>query len=122
MKLSPEITGAWQCACGNCTDFVGTDAHGYGGPKMCPGYDDGGYESSGNICPTSGDAETCYCETELTQPFSVIYGEGGTYEQGDIDYERYEGGGDDSEIGDYTRINCAACGGLIWEDENAKPI
>jgi ribosomal protein S27E len=113
---SPEITGVWECKtpdCGNKTNFVGIDAHGYGGPDEC--------ENPGD-CPNRGamTADCCGCETELVQPFSVMYGEGGSWEQGDLDYERYEGGGDDSEIGEYTKIVCADCGHTLWKEGAAN--
>lgn len=117
---SPEITGAWLCACGNKTEFVGVDARGYGGPDCCEGSETlGGIALMTSACPNDYLNEgVCLCETELTQEFTVLYDDDG--KPTDYDYQSYEGGGSDGEIGEYTKIVCAECGATLWEEEGAQ--
>ena len=97
-QVSPEKTRLYMCgACGNVATFVGYDAHGF------PGDD----------CDC-GEAD-CICEATLRQPFEVVsHDQNGRAER--IRYDEFEGGGPDSEIGSYTKIECGVCGAAIWEE------
>lgn len=91
--ISPEETGQYTCPeCGNTREFTGYDDRGNPGPDEC----------------TCGRTE-CICNTTLTQSFTVVEG-------ADIRYQAFKGGGRGTEIGPYTRIQCAACGALIWTE------
>jgi hypothetical protein len=94
---SPEETGRYACACGNTCEFIG--------------YDDRGYPGHGD-CRCG--KESCECEVTLMQHFTAR-------EDGSIDYDAFEGGGVDAEIGMYTRIQCAVCGAFIWTENTAHP-
>ncbi len=93
MPKSPEITGNFKCSdCGNAAEFIGHDDHGYPGDAC----------ECGKV--------VCECHVTLRQPFRVLRGE--------VVYEAFTGGGCNSEIGAYDRIQCARCGAQIWP---AKP-
>ena len=96
---SPEVTRQWKCPnCSNRTDFVGYDEAGYPGADCtCGAYEEG-----------LGD---CICAVELQQPFTVDKDTGEL-----LDYEAHDGGYD-SEIGEYTRIECRECLTEIWQQE-----
>ena len=89
---SPEVTRDYRCPyCGNTERFIGYDAHGF----------------PGEACTCEQDL--CVCEVTLRQAFTVISGE--------ERYQAFEGGGFNAEIGAYTRIECAECGQVIWQEE-----
>lgn len=91
---SPEQTGVFECACGNQEEFVGYDERGFPGKECVCGQD------------------VCICEVELRQVLRIVDGE--------PLYEAFTGGGLFSEIGLYTRIECARCGATIWQGEAAS--
>jgi hypothetical protein len=85
IQLSPEQTGIYQCPiCPENRAFIGYDKHGFPGDDCECGQ------------------EECICEVTLKQPFVVM-------ESGEINYQAFEGGGANSDIGIYTSINCANC-------------
>lgn len=56
--------------------------------------------------------ETQDFRCDLTQPFSVVR----TTASPVVMYEELTGGGEDAEIGPYTRIRCAVCRRFIYAD------
>lgn len=89
---SPESTGIYRCpACPNRERFIG--------------YDDKGFPGDNCKC----DQDPCTCEVTLAQPFEII--------NGIPVYDAFTGGGNNSEISEYTRIECAACGHEIYREE-----
>lgn len=103
---SPEDTGIYQCpACPNKRDFIGINVKGFGGPSMCEcGACD--YEN-----PQRAEDGLCVCDTELRQPFHVS--------SAGVEHEAFTGGGTDAEIGQYTHIDCVACGATVWTESEA---
>lgn len=92
----------FECTvCGNTREFVGIDDHGYGGPDECE-------------CERP-HSDACICETVLTQPFNIT----GVDTDGSplIDYHAFTGGGNNAEIGSYTRIDCGKCGQRLWQED-----
>ena len=98
-RKSPEETGEYRCEkCGNVEEFIGFDDRGYPGAECeCGAYDD-----------DSEEGKECTCLVTLEQPFLVE-------PDGEVIYEVHSGGYD-SEIGNYTRIQCAKCGNMLWEE------
>jgi DNA-directed RNA polymerase subunit RPC12/RpoP len=108
---SPEETGYYICYdCGNLTDFIGHDDHGYPGDECECGHaeDDGAFPE-------------CRCAVTLSQPFTVLRELGEPIETPclDVSYEAFVGGGCDAEISQYDRIECAHCGAQVWTGERA---
>lgn len=94
---SPEVTKDYRCPnCGNTERFIGYDTHGF----------------PGKACECGQDP--CVCEVTLRQAFTVIAGE--------ERYQAFEGGGCNAEIGAYTRIECAECGQVIWQEEASNVV
>lgn len=96
---------AWRCAgCGNRNEWIGYDDEGYGGPSECE-------------C-TAGETDdaACTCTTTLRQHFSFPPLSEAQNPMPHAAYDAHTGGGDDAEIGDYTRIQCAECGAWLWCD------
>ena len=86
---SPEVTGQLLLpCCGNTEQFIGHDDHGYPGDAC----------ECGKV--------VCECQASLRQPFRVLRGE--------VVYEAFTGGGCNSEIGAYDRIQCGRCEAQIW--------
>jgi hypothetical protein len=108
LNASPENA---ECPCGNRTKFIGHDDHGYGGPEMCAC----GAADHNDTAESTPDLRVCSCETTLSQPYTVRRAEDGSVIE--FDYQSFEGGGFDAEIGNYTRIDCAACGKEVYRDE-----
>lgn len=111
---SPEETGLYTCKrCGNRERFHGTDHNGTAGEIDC---DD---------CERRG-LDFCECPTILYQDFRVdpddsdeerqVTDDRGIHINVNIDYDSHEGGGSGAEIGSYTRIECAECYALLWQD------
>lgn len=107
-EQSPEKTGRYECQhCGNRERFTGHDDRGYPGKE---------WEDHDAGCPLDCDdpepGAYCTCEVTLSQPFTVDA-------DGEIDYDRHEGGASGAEIGSYTRIDCGVCGLNIWTESPA---
>jgi hypothetical protein len=99
---SPEETGIYACSkCGNDRAFIGYDYHGYPG-RGCACHE------------LSEEVTECRHDVVLAQPFTVIR-QGGFLEHADLYYECHNGG-EDSEIGNYDRIDCAKCGHILWQE------
>lgn len=85
--LSPESTGGFSCTCGNTTSWIGIDD--------CGELDDPEYENE---------------PVALRQHFT-------TQDDEPVSYGEVDGlEGDTGTIGDYTRIECAECGRVLWFD------
>jgi hypothetical protein len=96
----PELTGEWKCqGCGNTTHWIGYDDFGYPGAGCeCGAWDD-----------DSEEGKECTCLATLRQAFQVL-------PNGELDYHEFTPADEDAEIGEYTRINCAACGEQLWAE------
>lgn len=102
-ELSPEETGIYLCpGCGNTEAFVGHDDRGYPGDECECGH-------------LEGERDECVCKVTLSQRFTVL-------SNGEPFYEAFEGGGRNSNIGEYTRIDCARCGKEIWREPAGPPL
>lgn len=111
LQESPENA---RCACGNITRFIGHDDRGFGGPEVCTCRHFADDPKDQVAAP-----DVCACITHLEQPYTVLRNPDGSVL--DFDYERFEGGGSDAEIGGYTRINCAVCGQEVYRAPDLKP-
>lgn len=105
-----EDKGPWHCkSCGNTQSFIGIDANGYGGEGSCD-------------CDLDED-ETCDCVTVLRQDVEIANGtpEPGMFYGPD---ESPETGSlhNNAHIGNYTSVECAQCGSVLWEDEESSEV
>lgn len=102
--VSPEVSGDYRCPfCANASDFLGHDDRGYPGSDCeCGAYDEGG---------------ECKCRVTLSQYFWVARGDDGEV---NVTYRPFTGGGQDAEIGPYTRIECPHCGRTIYTEQEEE--